>query len=154
MENATSMSYTGRLCYLSIWLKVPMQTQKVIPISPLCTVVVPSHNASQQIQVLRPGKSTYSSIPRKKRPAYCHQPYPSPLLIAEWTGVVCSLQSTAFLCRKDTPGDIYIHEETHRRHSDHSVLFSLVRKWLKVRGCYHRTMILRIVCGGRNMFRI
>lgn len=49
--------------------------EKVIPISPLCTVVIPSHNANYQIQVLSPGKSTHFSISSKRRPAYCHQPY-------------------------------------------------------------------------------
>lgn len=44
-----------------------------------------------------------------------------------------------------------MYEETQCRHSDQSVLFLLVRKWLQIRGCYPRTMILRIVGGRRNV---
>lgn len=44
-----------------------------------------------------------------------------------------------------------IHEDTQHRRSDQSFLFSIARKWLQVRRCYPRKIILRIVCGKRNI---
>lgn len=69
-----------------------MQTQKVISISPLSMVVIPSLNASYQIQELSPGKSTYSLISRREDlptvTSYIHPHF----VAAELTGAVCSLQ--------------------------------------------------------------
>lgn len=117
------------------------------PTSSLCIVVISPDNAGYQLQLLSPGQNTYSLIPRKRRDAYCHHlrlSLPSDCR-TDWRGIVHSFP----VQNKDVYGDI--HEETQHRYSDWSVLFSLVRKWLQVRGCYFRAMMLRIVCGRRNV---
>jgi len=134
-----------------------MQTHKVIPTSSVCTVVIPPANAGYQLQTLSPGQNTYSLIPRKRRTVYCHQLFSSSLSACSthWNRVVCPLQRSTFPCRKRIHLKLsMICEKTQCRHSDQSVLFSLVRKWLQVRGCYSRTMILRIVRGRRNVVSI
>lgn len=74
-----------------------MQAQKVIPVSPLSTVVIPSHNASYQIQVLGPGKNTYSFNSRKRRAAYCDQLYPPTLCDSrmDWSSILPAKLSCA-----------------------------------------------------------
>lgn len=140
-------------CVITIYQfgwSVPMQTQMTI--SHLCMVFIPSHNDSYQIQVLSPGKSTYSFISRNRRPACCHQPYPPTRCGCRigWSGLL----PAALSCAERVHLGTSISMRKLNIGIQITVLFSPARKWLKVRGCYHRTMILRIVHCGRNVFRI
>lgn len=51
--------------------------------------------------------------------------------------------------KEDASGDI--QEEIQCRYSERSVLFSLVTKWLQIRGCCSREMLLRIVHGRKSV---
>lgn len=50
---------------------------------------------------------------------------------------------------EDASGDI--QEEIQCRYSERSVLFSLVKKWLQIRGCCSRATLLRIVHGRKSV---